>query len=68
MPPCVTTTGDVNFDGTIDGRDLGPFVGVLLDPGSASPQQQCAADVEVDGVVDMQDVGPFIQSLLSVAP
>jgi hypothetical protein len=65
IPPCVTMVGDVNLDGIIDGRDLGPFVDVLLDPGSAPIQQQCAADVEVDGVVDMQDVDAFVQTVLN---
>jgi hypothetical protein len=56
--------GDVNLDGIIDGRDLGPFVDVLLDPGSAPIQQQCAADVEVDGEVNMGDVDNFVALLL----
>jgi hypothetical protein len=68
MEPCVTAAGDVNLDGTINGGDIRAFVNVLIDPGSSTIQQQCAADLFVDAVVDLQDVGPFIQTLLSVAP
>ncbi len=68
MEPCVTTLGDVNLDGTINGGDIRAFVDVLLDPESSTIQQQCAADLFVDAVVDMQDVGPFIQTLLNVEP
>ncbi len=42
-----------------------PFSAVLIDPGSASLQQQCAADVFVDGAVDMQDVDAFVQAVLN---
>ena len=38
---------------------------VLIDPGSSSIQQQCAADLHLDGAIDLQDLDDFVSLLLS---
>jgi len=61
VPTC--TPGDVNgIDGvTID--DVAPFVTVLLDPGSATNNELCAADVNEDMDVDGRDVAAMVAAL-----
>ncbi len=66
LPACLSASGDVNLDGTIDGRDIDAFVDVLVDPESASLQEKCAADVQVDGVVNLEDTDDFVGLLLSL--
>lgn len=58
--------GDVNDDGTIDGLDIQPFIGVFLDAGSAAPKQFCAADMDEDAILDSEDVSSFVAALLDV--
>ena len=60
------TPGDVNEDGTIDGKDIQPFVQVFLDPGSASPWESCAVDVDENDVLDNDDVLAFIVAMVGV--
>lgn len=67
VPNVTCTPGDVNDDGTIDGKDIQPLVGVFLDAGSASPRQFCAADIEEDGLLDSDDVSSFVAALLCVS-
>lgn len=60
--------GDLNCDGVLDARDIGPFSLALLDPtGYATAFPQCnlnLADLNGDGTVDPSDIGPFVQLLL----
>lgn len=57
-----TQRGDINLDGTIDGRDIGAFVDTLLSGGLHAVV--CRADINSDGYVGMSDIGPFIQLLI----
>ncbi|HUN82531.1 MAG TPA: thrombospondin type 3 repeat-containing protein [Phycisphaerae bacterium] len=59
-------TGDVNGDNLVDGRDIGPFVDVLLN-GTTQFLRLCAADINGDLEVNMADVPGFI-NLLKGAP
>ncbi len=59
--------GDVNCDGTVDFRDINPFVQALTDGnGYQNTYPACPpenADINADGSVDFGDVNPFIQLL-----
>lgn len=55
-------TGDVNGDGSVNGRDIESFVDVLLN-GTVQFLKLCAADVDGDLEVDLSDVPPFAQLL-----
>jgi hypothetical protein len=59
--------GDVNEDGVRDIDDVPAFVNVLLDPGSATPRQRCAADVNSDLDADGQDIAGLLACLLGGA-
>ena len=63
-PNCRWLMADANNDGTVDFDDIGPFVAAFLDPGSAPPDDRCAADLSGDGTVDWSDFQPFINLLL----
>lgn len=56
--------GDVSGGGLVDMDDVGPFVMVLLDPGSASPDDLCAADVNGSGLVNGQDIQDFVNVVM----
>ena len=60
--------GDLNCDGFLDARDLGPFSLAVLDPtGYATAFPRCylnLADLNGDGIVDPSDIGPLVQLLL----
>jgi hypothetical protein len=64
----IPMTGDVNCDGTVDFRDINPFVQALTDqmdykdtyPGCWLEN----ADVNADGSVDFGDINPFIELLI----
>ncbi|GMU35536.1 MAG: hypothetical protein HS101_01535 [Planctomycetia bacterium] len=58
-------TGDVNADTFVELGDLAPFVAVLLDPGSATPDELCAADTNNDAAADGLDVQGLIDLILS---
>ncbi|MCG3125220.1 MAG: hypothetical protein CHACPFDD_00036 [Phycisphaerae bacterium] len=59
-PPCVPC--DANCDGSINGFDVDPFVGLLT--GGANPCSSCAGDVNGDGSVDGFDIDGFVDALL----
>lgn len=52
---------DVNCDGSVNGFDIDPFVGLLS--GSGSPCAPCAGDVNNDGSVNGFDIDPFVAAL-----
>lgn len=56
--------GDANDDGLLDGRDVQSFAAIVMDPGSAIPQQQCLADCNRDCSVTAADIEPFVAILL----
>lgn len=60
--------GDVNCDGSLDLRDVEPFVLALLSPAEYEKQfPDCEierADMNADGSVDLVDVGPFVEALI----
>lgn len=68
-----TLKGDVNLDGQVNGRDIGPFVNVMTSFGDVIVSAaSCAADIgggedpcSPDGLVDVSDLPGFISSLLS---
>lgn len=64
-PDVTAILGDVSGDLTIDSGDIAEFIVVLLDPGSASAAEFCAADVNSDALVDILDVQPFAEVLLN---
>ncbi|MCG8403705.1 MAG: hypothetical protein MI923_00775 [Phycisphaerales bacterium] len=57
--------GDVDQNGSVDGRDVASFVDLLVN-GSGSPADPdfCAADLDGDDDVTFLDVDPFVQALL----
>lgn len=57
--------GDVDQNSAIQIADVAPFVGGLLDPGSLSPAQMCAADVNADGSIDGRDVDRFVDYVIN---
>ncbi len=56
--------GDVSGDGNVNDIDTAPFIGVMLNPAGASPDNFCAADVNGDLAVDGLDVQPFVDLLV----
>ncbi len=60
--------GDTNCDGTVDFRDINPFVRALTDaPGYMDWYPGCwlqNADINDDGNVDFGDINPFIELLI----
>lgn len=62
-------TGDMNCDGLIDGRDIGPFVLAILDPGAYATQfSGCAienGDIDNDTNTDVDDVPGFASLLVT---
>jgi len=56
--------GDANDDGLLDGRDVQTFASIVLDPGSATTEQQCFADCNRDCSVTAADIEPFVAILL----
>lgn len=55
--------GDVNGDGTADGRDIAPFISAVVS-GSGSPAVLRRADVNASGAADVQDIPVFVDDLL----
>lgn len=65
--PCKgVLVADMNADTLIDGRDVQKFVNTLMNPGSATQQELCAADVSADANVDMADLDPFVSAVLGI--
>ncbi|MFH1419816.1 MAG: endonuclease [Planctomycetota bacterium] len=58
----VVGSGDVNDDGYVDGRDIGPFVEEFLNPTAPSPTA-CRADMDAQGDVDVVDIPLFVDAL-----
>lgn len=57
--------GDVDQNGSVDGRDIAPFINLLVsDSGSPNDPDFCAADLDGDDDVTMADVDPFVQALV----
>lgn len=56
--------GDLDGDGSLSNDDQGLLADLLLDPGSATPDQQRAADCNGDGVLDGRDIQAFIDLML----
>lgn len=56
-------TGDLNFDGVVDGLDIDLFVQALTDPDSFN----VAADLNLDGVIDGTDIDPFVNQLVGTS-
>ncbi|MCG3125538.1 MAG: hypothetical protein CHACPFDD_00362 [Phycisphaerae bacterium] len=54
--PCVAC--DTNCDGSVNGFDVDPFVGLLT--GAGTPCAPCSGDVDGDGSVNGFDVDPFV--------
>ncbi len=62
--PC--TKCDVNRDGLIDGRDIQPFIDLLLDsPLCLSIVDICPADLTLDNQVTVDDVPLFVCTLVT---
>lgn len=67
--------GDVNLDGTVNGRDIQPFVNVMTTFSNVIVNAQgCAADIgggedscSPDGLVDSSDLPGFISHLLTAS-
>jgi len=66
--PQVNNDADVNLDGVVDGRDVQPFIAVILDPAAAQNGQFQAADANNDGVVDLLDVDSVVSIMLNGSP
>ncbi|MCG8404105.1 MAG: hypothetical protein MI923_02790 [Phycisphaerales bacterium] len=60
------TAGDMNNDGTVDGRDLSRFVSAMIQQ-NATTLELCAGDLEAvpNGIIDHADLAPFVAALLS---
>ena len=56
--------GDLDGDGSLSNDDQTQLTNLLLDPGSATPDQQRAADCNGDGVLDGRDIQAFIDLML----
>lgn len=52
---------DANCDGVSNGRDISPFVNILI--GAATPCGTCAGDANRDASISLSDVGAFVQCL-----
>ena len=67
--PCL---GDINWDGFIDGRDIGPFLQILQDQLEfAINNPDCpviAADLNQDFQIDLFDLNAFIDQLMQGQP
>ena len=64
--------GDMNCDGVLDGRDIGPFVLAVLDPPAyAATYPGCninRADIDGNALINVDDVPPFIDLLIDFVP
>ena len=58
--------GDVCGDGIAEVGDASAMAAVLLDPGSATPEDCCAADVNSSGLADCLDIKSFVKMQLGV--
>ncbi len=67
-PPIPPARGDMNVDGTVDGRDIQGFIDVITNPTGAGILQRVLADMNEDGLLDDADIEPFIDRLLNPGP
>lgn len=61
--PCAGPTGDMNSDGSVDGRDVEFFLTSLL--GAGTPSQLCEGDFNGSGNLDSGDVAGLVAALLA---
>jgi hypothetical protein len=54
--------GDMNGDGFVDGRDIGPFLESLM-ASQADPWAIARGDFSGNGALDMADIQPFVDKL-----
>jgi hypothetical protein len=59
-------SGDMNFDGNVNGLDVDPFVDVLLN-GTDDNATRITADMNSDGEVNGLDVDPFVAAVVDGA-
>jgi hypothetical protein len=59
-----TTNGDMNADGSTDGRDIADFSDALIS-GSTNPLLLCAGDFSGNGVIDIADLPDMVTALLA---
>jgi hypothetical protein len=57
--------GDANLNGTVDGDDVDPFVGTLMDPGGATWESRFATDMNNDNAFNAADAALFVDCLLN---
>jgi hypothetical protein len=58
--------GDANFDGQLDGRDVGAFTAELIAPEPVESAAFCAADMDDDGLLETdEDVASFVECLVN---
>ncbi|MCZ6682139.1 MAG: hypothetical protein O7B26_03080, partial [Planctomycetota bacterium] len=67
IPP--TIRGDMNCDGLINGRDVGPFVQAVIDPAAYEDDYPActlaAGDMNNDTLVNAADTDNFVVKLLA---
>ncbi|MCG8404583.1 MAG: hypothetical protein MI923_05235 [Phycisphaerales bacterium] len=66
--PTLIKLGDMNNDTILNELDVLPFVGVLIDPDTASSLERCAADTNGDHSLDARDIQMFVNALISGLP
>ena len=62
IPVCVK--GDFDASGIVGPEDVGPFVGVLLDPCGSTFEERCIADTDLNVRVNGDDVIGFVECLI----
>lgn len=60
----ICVAGDLSGDAMADAADVGPFVGVLLNPTIAAAAGHCSADMNGDGSINSLDIQPFVNEIL----
>ena len=67
LAPC--NKGDVNRDGLVDGRDIQPFIGVLLsDTTCLNIVELCPPDMNNDAAVTIDDAPCFVDAVIAGLP
>jgi len=56
-------SADGNQDGTVDARDIQPFIDAIVNFAPVSAQL-CTYDLTGEGIVDLNDLAPFVSRLL----
>jgi hypothetical protein len=60
---CGGADGDVNDDGSVDGRDVQAFVSATI--GAPTPDEICRGDFSGNGNLGVEDVAPMVAALLA---